>query len=354
MTVPLLEGVRLDDAPVERLYPGWVALSRQPAAESFEAVVLQDEQSGRQACWWLENDSYVGSHVMVLEADVQNRLLTGMDPVFWPLAEGVLAGNSREDASRFVTDLAQPALNELTGAWLNRHAPHTILMPPPAPDNGDALTCPDGRVIKENRLKILLSSRRGSEALVVASPFSDLPLRAQLSMPVAGYTAYRFHDEAEQIVFYLIWNDGQPDRRPSFYYPQGPLLISEDPLGAFLPSFILGWYATHPDHAEAIRAARPFRPEDFGVGQASKRSFAKPDNTAPPPSDQKPDNEAPRPNEPPPQMSDTSGTKNADSPHEASEKSFLPPQPAPAQPSTPPSATNKGWTGRLKSLFRRT
>lgn len=112
-----------------------------------------------------------------------------------------------------------------------------------------------------------MSTKRTSGPLIVSSPFTALPLLAQITFQTGPLSISRFQDG--NTVFYLIWNENLPALRPSFYYPDGPLLISDDPGAAVIPGLILSWYARHPEHAALIREARPFMAEDFGVGQAS-------------------------------------------------------------------------------------
>jgi len=351
MMTSLLDGIEIDGAPAGALYPGWVALQRQPVIGQFEVVVFQDEVSRRQACWWLENGIYRGSHVLALTPPVQNDLLTAMDPLFWPLAEGVLGEDIREDARIFRTDLPEVAFRELSGAWLGRHAPHAIFIAAGHADSGEALTCPDGKPVAEGRMKALLSAKRSGGALIVSSPFSALPVRAQIEMKLgASATAYRFYDEAENTVFYLVWDETAPDRRPSFYYPKGPLLISDAPSGPLFPGWILEWFASHSDHAETIRSARPFLPEDFGVGQASSLRTPK----------------TPRDDRPTSPLASTEAThsvsrssipepteiQSTPEPMAAPQRSFLPELPLETTPVLK-SEPKKGLFGRLKSLLDR-
>ncbi|MBS1103471.1 hypothetical protein JK202_10655 [Gluconobacter sp. Dm-62] len=267
MTLPLLDNVKLDGFPVEQLYQGWIPLSRTPVTDDFSVVVFTEEDTGRQACWWLEGEHYSASHVLTLDPSVRRRLLKGMDPVFWPVATGVLGAVLPEQEFPSCQDLPEIAVNELSGSWLEGHAPHTLLLSSGHADSGEALLCANGRQIGENRIAALLAAKRGSGPLIVASPFTALPLLPQITFQTNSLSVSRFQDI--ETVFYLIWNDNLPELRPSFYYPDAPLLISDDPGAAIIPGLILSWYARHPEHAALIREARPFMAEDFGVGQAS-------------------------------------------------------------------------------------
>lgn len=261
MTVPaVLEGVLLEGKPVERLYPGWRAVERRPVRAPFEVVLFREEASGREACWWLESGAYRASHVLALDPATRARLLAGMDPLFRPLAEGALRGAAAEGTPSGA-DLPVTAVRELAGSWMADHAPDLAVISP-----RDAIAA-EGRITRE-RLARLLAARRTEGPLVVASPFSDLPLRGQLALDLgAGVTACRFEDAPEGAVFYLIWEDGKAE--PGLYDPDGHVLIADARLGPLLPGWILAWYAGHPEHAGAISAARPFLMEDFGLGRAS-------------------------------------------------------------------------------------
>ncbi|MBF0888965.1 MULTISPECIES: hypothetical protein [Gluconobacter] len=280
MTLPLLDGVKLDGFPVEQLYPGWSPSSRDVVADDFSVVVFKEDATGKQACWWLEGDDYCASHVLTLDEAARKRLLVAMDRVFWPLATGVLGAPLPPQASPSCETLPEIAVNELSGSWIGGFAPHTLLLPSGHADSGEALSCPNGRQIAENRLTALLAAQRGQGPLIVSSPFTALPLLAQITFQVQSLSVSRFQDA--DTVFYLIWNKAFPALRPSFYYPDAPMLISDDPGAAMIPGLILGWYARHPEHVSLIRDARPFRAEDFGVGQASGFRSTPPEETPPP------------------------------------------------------------------------
>lgn len=334
MTLPLLDDVKLDGFPVEHLYPGWVPVSRTPVVDDFSVVVFSESSSGREACWWLEGENYSASHILALGQPVRRRLLTDMDPVFWPLATGVLGSPLPDQSGPFCENLPEIAVNELSGSWLEGYAPHTLLLPSGHADSWEALPCPNGRQIGENRITALLATQRGSGPLIVSSPFTALPLLAQITFQTGPLNVSRFQDG--DTVFYLIWNENFPALRPSFYYPDAPLLISDDPGAAMIPGLILGWYARHPEHAALIREARPFRAEDFGVGQASGRL---------------------------PKISEEAGQASPpETENTRSSSSFTPgmngmsPSPSPdEQPASasPPQASKQGLKGRLKSLFSR-
>ena len=267
MTLPLLDGVKLDGFPVEQLYPGWSPSSRDVVADDFSVVVFKEDATGKQACWWLEGDDYRASHILTLDESVRKRLLVAMDGVFWPLATGVLGAPLPPQVGPSCETLPEIAVNELSGSWIGGFAPHTLLLPSGHADSGEALPCPNGRQIGENRITALLAAQRGHGPLIVSSPFTALPLLAQITFQMGSSSVSRFQDA--DTVFYLIWNKALPALRPSFYYPDAPMLISDDPAAAMIPGLILGWYARHPEHASLIQEARPFRAEDFGVGQAS-------------------------------------------------------------------------------------
>ncbi|MFT8716886.1 hypothetical protein [Gluconobacter potus] len=319
MTLPLLDDVKLDGFPVEQLYPGWAPLSRAPVVDDFSVVVFTEASTSRQACWWLEGENYRASHVLALDPSLRKRLLTAMDPVFWPLASGVLGSPLPDQTGPSSCDsLPEIAMNELAGSWLEGYAPHTLLLPSGHADSGEALPCPNGRKIGANRITALLAAQRGNGPLIVSSPFTALPLLAQITFQTGPLSVSRFQEA--DTVFYLIWNDALPALRPSFYYPDAPLLISDDPGGAMIPGMILSWYARHPEHAALIREARPFRAEDFGVGQASGLPPKPVDENSPP--------------------------------------SLATPAPSPLpveQPASaaPPQASRQGLKSRLKSLFGR-
>ncbi|QDH16770.1 hypothetical protein [Swingsia samuiensis] len=344
MIHPLLEDVLLDASPVTELYPDWEPKSRHPVVDHFEAIVFEETASHRQACWWLENNRYIGSHIIVLPKETQNRLLVSMDKFFWAIAEGILKGNTNPEEKRFFSDeTPQIVSRELAATWLHRHAPHTVFVDIKNIDNSKSFTCPDGKVLVEGRLPALFASKRFSlgSNLVVSSPFSAMPLRSQIEMKLdSTITAYRFYDDMEDVVFYLLWDESEPNQPPSFYYPQGPLLISEPDIGPLLPGWILEWYNRHPEHENLIETARPFLPEDYGVGRASSMRLRQPT-----PQESKPNH-----------------------PQDASNSSEPPPQPSEEQQASPifthflkshtindltqtDNSSKKGLIGRFKSLL---
>ncbi|GBR44351.1 hypothetical protein [Neokomagataea thailandica] len=272
-STPSLSNITLQGEAVTQLYPGWDMTSRHDVAAGLSVVLFTETQSNREACWWLLSGAYQSSHALTLPAEAQQTLLTALEPLFRPLSDGVLSGSPHADATFFRRDLPIAALRELASVWLDQHAEHTVHIPSGHADNGEALTCPNGDLIPEGRVSTLLQTRLNAGALILTSPFSGAPLRAQISLDLISHTAYRFHDTDDGRVFYLIWPVNETSERPSFYYPRGRLLISDSPLAALLPDWILAWFAQNPDHSAAIAQARPFLAEDFGVGRASTVRF---------------------------------------------------------------------------------
>nr|WP_294916022.1 hypothetical protein [uncultured Neokomagataea sp.] len=268
-----LGGIILNGEAVTQLYPGWEVTSRHYIADGFSVVLFTESASGREACWWLSADTYRSSHALALPADEQHALLNALEPLFQPLTDGVLSGAPNPNASLFRDDLPITALRELASVWLDQHTDHLVHIPSGHADSGEALTCPNGDVIPKGRITTLLQTRPNADALVLTSPFSGAPLRAQIPLDLISHTAYRFHDPEAGQIFYLIWPTDVTTERPSFYYPQGRLLISDSPLAALLPDWILTWFAQNPDHSTAIAQARPFLAADFGVGRASTTRF---------------------------------------------------------------------------------
>ncbi|QDH24420.1 hypothetical protein D5366_03265 [Neokomagataea tanensis] len=287
----LLQDTFLDGQKVSQLYPGWEAKSRNDLVAGFSVVLFVEEATGRNACWWLLDNHYCGSHILALTPEHYQTLLPALEPLFRPFTDGVLGSSAVQTPPPFPS-IPTFALRELSAAWLNYIEESPLLIKSGHADSGEALTCPSGQVIAENRLTTLLQARPSQNATVLTSPFSGMPLRAQITMDLHGHLAYRFYDQEDDFVFYLIWAKGTSSERPSFYFPKGRLLISDSPVGALLPDWILTWFIQNPEHAAAIQDARPFKPEDFGVGRASTVRIHTPekDASAPPSADSQPRN----------------------------------------------------------------
>lgn len=269
----LLSGIIMNGEAVTHLYPGWEVTSRHDIAAGFSVVLFTESASGREACWWLHENTYRGSHVFALSAEDQNALLSAVEPTFKPLSNGVLSHAPEANSPLFRDDLPIIALRELAAAWLGHYALDTLHIPSGHAETGEALTCPNGDLIPEGRITSLLQARPNTDAMVLTSPFSGAPLRAQITLDLISHTGYRFHDKEGDQVFYLIWATNAPEDRPSFYYPKGRLLISDSPMGALMPDWVVAWFAHNPQHITAIENARPFLAEDFGVGRASSTRF---------------------------------------------------------------------------------
>lgn len=293
-------------APVTALYPGWRLLSRHHALEGLEVVLFGEGRSRREACWWVTPEgAHVASHALALPEDHRARLLNKLARVLGPLTEDTLTRTPEEDAAldadaqataQTLAALPRSALLELLALWTNLALSGTlivsaqeILAPPPEDTAADrdvsrqdaadpeASSNKDEAPFSAARLRHLLSlappadqnvSDEKAPPLVMAlSPFTGLPLRAQLVMRLPEGVAARFSDPDDDLVFYLFW----PAKGgvPLLYYPRGPILLGDGPLTRILPSLLLAWFVAHPEAGAEARAAQPFRPEDFGAGAAS-------------------------------------------------------------------------------------
>ncbi|QDH15268.1 hypothetical protein E3E11_04735 [Oecophyllibacter saccharovorans] len=287
-----MDGLSVDGRPLTRLYLGWQTVSRHPVTDELDAVVMREKGTEREVCWWVDPDgAHQASHVMALPAAQRTRLLDRLARYFGPLTEQTLAATpkapqesdaqpapeTRELAQRLAA-LPRFVLLELLTLWTERILEGTLIAPTAevlAPDRSDdtsgAENHGDGaeQPFSPVRLHALLQLPRPvtDDEAIAASPFTGLPLHAQIVMNMPEGTAARFCDPTDDLVFYLFWPSY--GGVPFLYYPKGPLLIGEGPQTSLVAPLLLSWLVTHPEVCDRLPQVSSLRVEDFGVGHAA-------------------------------------------------------------------------------------
>jgi hypothetical protein len=257
-----------DGAWFDRLYDGWDEIARTALAHGVTGLVLRRAATGQTVCWYLGSDGAVlSTHAAFLEGDVRTVLWRAAESWAVPLVKGSLSGTP--DAVPPSSDLPPPLLAEIAGAWAAQNLGAIAIYPASWATTGGMMSGQTGLAIEDTRIAALLESRVSSEALIVASPFTGAPLRAQIVLDCDELAVHRFHDPEHDAAFYLTWQTRATMERPSFFCPKAHLIVSDQPDPALLPGRILAWYAAHPDHARQIAEAVPFKAHDYGLGRAS-------------------------------------------------------------------------------------
>ena len=263
-----LDTATMDGEKITSLYDQWVAKDVVYLADDIICLTLQDAMSGRQAVWYFdESRSYCGSHIEVVQRLQPADILTTVSPWFDTLARHALSASPEPlpDARPIPLFLA----TQLAAAWSVRMMGDLRQLQTALLEQNKEVARIDDAVLSSRRIRRLLGTRVGPESLVVLSPFSDAPLWSQISFVVDHQLIHRFYDTEHDCCFYLSWWEKQLDQQPGFYCPKANILISDDGMAGMLPSLILGWYLSNPDHVGAIEAAQAFEARDYGLGQAS-------------------------------------------------------------------------------------
>lgn len=277
----LLNSVTIDGEPVSGLYDQWSPAEHVVLADNVQCLTFHDPLSGRSAVWYLDgNACYCGSHIEVVQRLRPEEICDTVAPWFDDLARHALVSSPTPlpDIPPMPLFLAV----QLAAAWAVRNLADVRLIQSALLGKDRSADRPEDLPIAPRQLHRLLGTRIAPETLVVLSPFTDRPLRSQISFSVDHQIIHRFCDPETDTVFYLVWWEKQLDQSPSLYFPESRLIVSDIDLAGMIPPRILGWYMSTPDHVSLIAEAREFEAQDFGLGSASSL-LASPENTASPP-----------------------------------------------------------------------
>jgi len=267
-----LRSVRVGGETLSALYDQWTPQAVVPLADDITCLTFSDPLTGRNAVWYLdESHNYCGSHIEVVQRMRPDDILGAVAPWFDELARNALSATPTllRDAPAMPLFLA----TQLAAAWSVRVLMDLRQIQTSLAGQEQILAQIGQSSLSAKQIRRILGSRVGPETLVVLSPLTDIPLRAQISFVVDHQLIYRFHDPEADCVFYLAWWEKQLDKPPSFYCPKAAILVSDEAMAGMLPSLILGWYLSNPEHVASIAEALAFEARDYGLGTASSLQF---------------------------------------------------------------------------------
>jgi len=275
----------LHGVPVGAFYPGWTAAG--DAVRLSDAVwllPLTEPGTGRHAQWFLgAQGQYLGSHLGRLPPEARAATMLALDYILGPVAQFSLVAPLPDYPA------PDPVLSRLNLeivlhcalVWAQEGLGRIDIVRPEPTSQDEAArryvgaAAPDFAAAAIDALLHHVVAHHTATTgpareMLIASPFGDGILRSQVIMSVGAATIHRFADPRRDAVFYLsAMAKADGTIVPGFYCPVARLIVSADPYAALVPGTILAWYALNPDHAAALRVQKPFRPEDFGIGQAS-------------------------------------------------------------------------------------
>ncbi|NIE79259.1 hypothetical protein [Asaia sp. As-1742] len=263
-----LASARIEGEEIGSLYDQWLPQDVVRLADDVTCVTFKDALSERQAVWYFDaNRDYCGSHIEVVQRLQPDDVLATVSPWFDSLSRTSLAAMP----SPARDSLALPLFlsTQLAAAWSVRMMADLQQIQTALVEQEREITRVEGTALSARDLRRLLATRIGRETLVVLSPFSGLPLRSQISFVVDHRLIHRFYDEGLDCAFYLAWWEKQIDAPPSFYCPKANIIVSDENMAGMLPSLVLGWYLSTPDHVSMIMGAQAFEARDYGLGKAS-------------------------------------------------------------------------------------
>lgn len=264
----VLRTITVDGERLDALYDQWSPEHWVQLDDEIACLTFHDPISGHSAVWYLNADhAYCGSHIEVVQRLSTQDIITCISPWFDTLSKHSLATQPLHPES--VPTIPPFLAIQLAGAWCVRQLNdlkqiHTSLI-----EQNQSLDGIEESGLTARQVRRLLATRIGPESLVVLSPFSDAPLRSQISFVVDHKLVHRFHDPEKDSAFYLAWWERQLDTPPIFYCPHLKIVIGDDGQAPLLPGQILGWYLSHPEHVTTIEQAHLFEARDYGLGQAS-------------------------------------------------------------------------------------
>ncbi|GBQ88241.1 hypothetical protein AA0535_1491 [Asaia krungthepensis NRIC 0535] len=275
-----LRTVTIDGEAVSSLYDQWTPQEIVPLADDITCLVLADAFSGRKAVWYLdESRAYCGSHIEVVQRLQPHDILSTVSPWFDSLVRHSLAAAPQplHDARAVPLFLA----TQLAAAWSVRMLGDLRQIQTALLEKGQSIAQVGEKALSTRQVRRIMGTRIGPESLVVLSPFTEKPLRSQISFVVDHQLIHRFHDAELDCSFYLAWWEKQLDKPPSFYCPKANVIISDETMAGMLPSLILGWYLSHPEHVDIIASAPGFEARDYGLGSASSLRIDTPEAAVP-------------------------------------------------------------------------
>ncbi|GAB6853078.1 hypothetical protein [Asaia astilbis] len=277
-----LRSVRVDGEKLDGLYDQWIPQEVIALADDIQCLTLTDTLSGRQAVWYLDGErNYCGSHIEVVQRLHPQQILSTVAPWFDDLVRHSLSSTPHpvEGAPEMPFFLAA----QLAAAWSVRTLGDLRQIQTSLAGQDQEFASVGGRVLSARQIRRILGTRIGPESLIVLSPLTDKPLKSQVSFLAENQLIHRFYDAEAGCTFYLSWWERQLDKAPTFYCPLANLIVSDEGMAGMLPSVILGWYLSHPEHVTVIAEALAFEARDYGLGNASSLQIDKqPEKGLPP------------------------------------------------------------------------
>ncbi|WP_122050707.1 hypothetical protein [Asaia bogorensis] len=263
-----LQSALVDGEKISSLYDQWISQDVIPLADDITCVTFKDSFSNRQAVWYFnESREYCGSHIEVVQRLRPDDILAAVSPWLDALSRTSLSSTPSVIAN--APSLPLFLSTQLAAAWSVRMMANLQQIQTALAEQEREITRVHGKPLSARDLRRLLATRIGQETLVVLSPFSGAPLRSQISFVADHRLIHRFHDPELDCAFYLAWWEKQIEAPPSFYCPHAGIIVSDETMAGMLPSLILGWYLSNPDHVNLITGAQAFEARDYGLGKAS-------------------------------------------------------------------------------------
>ncbi len=255
----------MQGAPVTMFSPGWAAISLQTGLAPFHVLELRHE-AGHEAYWMLDTALEYRANAVAHLAETDRQLYLGhVEPLVRNLfEEAVLAPHAAIPAAAHEFDgfLDGSVADLIRLAAANAIGTPDVVSVRVLADLGGGYTrggvkLPTGWI--EPALRAAMSP--GAAGVTVPAPGGGT-LASQETLALHGHAAYRYHDRASGLVFYLLAGADPLDRH--LYVPQANAVftvgdvdaaVAHDPLG-----LLLLYYATHTDRAVMLPEAEALHP----------------------------------------------------------------------------------------------
>ncbi|QHI94966.1 hypothetical protein GT348_00265 [Aristophania vespae] len=262
MTSVDLSSIILNDEPVKRLYPGWEAVQRYKVTPDFDVVFFKESETGKEACWWLNNKGiYLASHTFALNIEDQKKLLGHFSLLLEPIQRSLhspIVESLTEEAQElraFLLTMPYTVLFEIILIWGTHNISRLLTFTPDQFVRAEVIMDQNQSVyVSPEQINHLLATPYSAkDSTATTSPFSGLPIMGKLKLSCSEGTFVRFTDTSYKAVFYLFWHrhpvnkDLPPDSalEPIFYYPKRDLIIGENPISGLVPLWLIMLFLIH-------------------------------------------------------------------------------------------------------------
>ena len=252
----ILYPITMGGVPVQILQPGWQPVGLQTGLKPFHLLELRNDQGPiRDAVWYLNEDlNYENNEAGRFTGEQAEAVVSSLSPLLRDIYEHSLCAPAPEiaDAAHAFDGINPIFIRELIEFVVGTALSPPELVPAARLDANSSHIMTAGVRLSASLLRHSLDIAQPEHLqtrLTLPSPFDAALLTAQERFaPDDGALsqAYRFHDPAGGLAFYLLF---ATDGAPALYIPAANIVFAsgEGPTGAQVMTALFTHYASHAD-----------------------------------------------------------------------------------------------------------